>query len=76
VIPIGTSINPGLLTLPVNEKHLVPEHFGVPTFANHAPPFCMICGMLANVSTFWISVGFCHKPEFAGYGGRGRGIAL
>ena len=60
---MGTSIKPGLVILPVSEKHLVPAHFGVPVFANHAPPFWMISGMLANVSTFWISVGFCHKTR-------------
>src|SRR4030042_5025221 len=76
VVPIGTSINPGLFTLPVREKHFVPVHFGVPVLENHAPPFWTIKGMLARVSTFCISVGFPHKPEFAGYGGRGRGIAL
>jgi hypothetical protein len=72
---MGTSIKPGLLTLPVSEKHLVPVHFAVPILENHLPPFCTMSGMLAKVSTFWISVGFFHKPEFAGYGGRGRGIA-
>ncbi len=42
--------------------------------ANHAAPFTMIGGMLAQVSTLLMFVGLPQRPETAGKGGRGRGM--
>ena len=74
VVPMGTSTSPMLLTSPESAKTLVPLLLSVPILAYHFPPFCIIWGMLARVSTLFKIVGFSHRPLCAGNGGRGRGI--
>src|ERR1700758_5254675 len=73
VMPIGTSIRPVFLIFPASAKTLVPLLFAVPMPANHSPPLRMIGGTLAKVSTLLMRVGAPHRPETAGYGGRGLG---
>ena len=74
VMPIGISTNPVFVIFPVRAKTLVPLLRAVPMPANHSAPLRIIGATLAKVSTLLISVGMPHKPETAGYGGRGRGV--
>ena len=76
VVPIGTSTNPVFFTFPASANILVPLPFFVPSCLYHSEPSERITGILANVSTLLILVGLFHNPEFAGKGGRGRGIPL
>jgi len=46
-IPMGTSISPVLLILPVRAKIAVPGDFSGPMALNHAAPFKMIWGVMA-----------------------------
>src|ERR1017187_3552288 len=73
VIPIGISIRPVLVILPVRAKTLVPLLLSVPMLAYHCGPLRMMGAILAKVSTLLMRVGDSHRPETAGYGGRGRG---
>ena len=74
VVPIGTSIRPECLTLPVSAKTFVPLEVAVPILPNHSPPLRMMTGMLASVSTLLMTVGLPQSPLTAGKGGRGRGV--
>ena len=74
VVPIGTSIRPELLILPVRAKTLVPFEVAVPILLNQSPPFRMMTGMFASVSTLLMTVGRPQSPLTAGKGGRGRGM--
>ena len=47
VMPIGTSISPELLILPVSANTFVPVLLGVPIFANQSPPRRMMTGTFA-----------------------------
>ena len=52
----------------------VPVLFGVPSFANAAPPISTMCFTLQSVSTLLTIVGHIHRPSTAGkYGGLMRG---
>src|SRR6478736_2768943 len=73
-IPIGTSMRPLLVILPVSAKTFVPLLFSVPKLAYHSAPLLMMGAMLANVSTLLMSVGQPQRPLSAGKGGRGRGV--
>src|SRR5215217_9668553 len=73
VIPIGTSITPLKLTLPMIVNTFVPGLDDVPNERYHSAPLRMIAGMFASVSTLLTSVGLFHKPRVTGYGGRERG---
>ena len=73
-MPIGTSTSPEFTTRPARANTLVPLLSAVPIDAYQAAPLRMMGAMLANVSTLLISVGWPHKPDTAGYGGRGRGV--
>ncbi len=66
VRPIGTSIRPVLTTAPVRANTLVPLERSVPIELSHSPPRVMTAGMLANVSTLFMSVGAPHRPDAAG----------
>jgi len=68
-IPMGTSINPVLFISPVREKTLVPELLSVPTLKYFSAPSRIIIGILPNVSTLFITVGFLNIPSPLGYGG-------
>ncbi len=74
VVPIGTSIRPVLLTLPVRAKALVP---GL-CFRAHAPYtnrlLRRMIGTLAKVSTLLSTVGFAHRPCSTVRGGLTRGM--
>ena len=61
-MPMGTSISPVFITLPVSAKILVPLLLAVPMFENQAPPRLMMGGILAKVSTLLISVGLPKRP--------------
>ncbi len=74
VTPSGTSTNPGRFTLPTKAKVLVPLLCSVPYWANQSAPWRKMRATQASVSTLLMIVGFPHKPEMAGNGGRGRGI--
>src|ERR1039457_7152477 len=74
VIPMGTSISPVLVTRPARANTLVPLLFSVPIPANQAAPLRTMGATLANVSTLLMRVGLSHRPDSAGYGGRGRGV--
>ena len=74
VMPMGTSIRPLRLILPVSENTLVPFEVAVPSAANASAPCRKIHGRQASVSTLLMSVGLPHKPASAGYGGRSRGM--
>src|SRR5512139_3147646 len=73
VMPIGTSARPVLLILPVRQNTLLPLLFSVPLEAYQSPPFLMMNGTLAKVSTLFRQVGFIHRPLWAGNGGLTRG---
>src|SRR5579862_8536745 len=72
-VPIGTSTRPVRAIRPASANTLVPGLAGDPVEANHAPPFSMMAGIFANVSTLLISVGCPHNPLSGGYGGLGTG---
>ena len=74
VVPIEISTRPMLLTLPPRQNTFVPGDFSVPYFLNSSTPSRRMNGTVASVSTLFRTVGFCHRPETAGKGGRGRGI--
>ncbi len=76
VMPMGTSINPPLLIRPARAKTFVPLLFSVPSEAYSFDPFRIIQGTEAKVSTLLIQVGFPHRPDWAGNGGRYLGIPL
>ncbi len=73
-VPIGTSTNPLLAILPVRAKTAVPLLFSVPIPANQSAPRSMIMGMEARLFTLLMLVGFPSRPDWAGNGGRGRGM--
>jgi hypothetical protein len=66
VMPIGTSTNPVLTTLPTSEKIIVPDDFSVPMPAYHSAPFATMIGTLAQVLTLLMTVGIPHSPRVAG----------
>ncbi len=72
---MGTSTRPTLLTSPVRAKTLVPLLRRVPMPAYHFPPFRMIWGTLARVSTLLRTVGFFQSPWMAGKRRPGPGHA-
>src|SRR4030043_2068215 len=69
VIPMGTSTKPVLLILPTREKTLVPLLNWVPILPNQTAPLSIITGIVAQVSTLLILVGFPQSPDSTGYGG-------
>src|SRR5215207_5902618 len=71
VMPIGTSIRPGLTTLPPTAKVFVPLDFSVPMLAYQAAQFKMICGTFEYVSTLLLLLGLSQTPLTEGKGGRG-----
>src|SRR5690606_34304962 len=73
LIPIGTSMSPGLTTFPPTANVLVPLDFSVPIRAYQAAPFKMICGTFAYVSTLLLLLGLPQTPFTEGKGGRGCG---
>src|SRR5690349_18902269 len=73
-IPMGTSMSPLFVILPVSANTLVPLLFSVPKLAYQSAPFLRIGATLANVSTLLSNVGQPHSPLSAGKGGRGRGV--
>jgi len=73
---MGTSTRPVCFTFPVRANTLVPFDFSVPRDAYQGPPWLMIWGTLAQVSTLLMFVGHPQSPELAGKGGRGRGMPL
>ena len=76
VVPIGTSTSPTFTTFPPNANTFVPFDFSVPIELYHFAPFKIIFVIFAYVSTLFISVGFCHNPQFAGNGGFNLGLPL
>ena len=76
VVPIGTSTNPTLTTLPPKANTLVPFEFSVPILEYQSAPFNIILVIFAYVSTLFIKVGLPHNPSFAGYGGFSLGCPL
>src|ERR1035437_1448961 len=76
VVPMGTSTSPGFVTFPVTANTFVPFDFSVPMEENQAPPFSMITGTFAHVSTLLIKVGLPHNPDTDGNGGLGLGFPL
>src|SRR5690554_2993680 len=74
VIPMGTSARPVFLIFPVRANTFVPLLRSVPTLAYSSAPSRKMVGTLAYVSTLFKQVGLPQRPEFAGKGGRGRGI--
>ena len=68
VIPIGTSIRPGLTTFPPTAKVFVPLDFSVPMLAYQAAPFKIICGTTEYVSTLLLLLGLSHTPLTEGKG--------
>ena len=74
VVPMGTSMRPELLTLPVSANTFVPLLSAVPILLNHSAPRLMMTGMFASVSTLLMTVGRPQRPLTAGNGGRGRGM--
>src|SRR4030067_326462 len=69
VVPMGTSTKPVLLILPTREKTLVPLLNWVPILLNQSAPLSIITGIVAQVSTLLILVGFPHSPDSTGLGG-------
>ena len=69
-----TSASPTFLMSPVRANILVPLLLWVPRPAYQPPPWRIIWGMLARVSTLLSTVGFFQSPDTAGNGGRGRGM--
>src|SRR5438874_343903 len=61
---------------PQAEISLVPVLLPGPILAYSAPPFNIIQGTAAMVSTLLTTVGFCHRPFTAGKGGLMRGFPL
>ncbi len=61
---------------PTIENVLVPLLSSDPTLLNSEGPFCITKVTLAMVSTLLMTVGFPHKPEVVGNGGRVRGVPL
>src|SRR4030042_2793476 len=76
VVPMGTSMRPTLLIVPVRAKTFVPLDPPVPKEANHSPPFKRMAGTLAKVSTLFRTVGCPHKPASVERGGLILGIPL
>jgi len=74
VVPIGTSIRPVLLILPVRAKALVPGLVGVPKDRNHSMPLFIMGATLAKVSTLFSTVGQSKRPCSTVRGGFTRGI--
>ncbi len=72
--PIGTSISPVLLILPVKANALVPELFAVPRETNQSAPFSIMLGTFANVSTLFRSVGLPQRPRSTVLGGLTLGM--
>jgi len=62
-MPIGTSTNPPLFILPASANTFVPLLFSVPKLAKALPPFVIIHGTFAYVSTLFIFVGLPHSPD-------------
>src|SRR5512139_1619701 len=76
VVPMGTSTRPTFFTVPARAKTFVPFEPFVPIEANHLPPFRMIAGTFAKVSTLFRTVGCPHRPASVDLGGLIRGIPL
>ena len=76
VTPMGISTNPACTIFPTTENIAVPGLLFVPIPLNHFPPFSTMGGIDAKVLTLFITVGFPHKPLWAGNGGLGCGIPL
>ena len=57
MIPLGTSYTPGRTTSPESENSRLPLQPPLPPSAYHWPPWIMIAGAQANVSTLLTSVG-------------------
>jgi len=72
-MPIGTSIRPVLLILPVRAKIAVPGDFSGPMALNQSAPRSRIWGDMAYDLTLLTFDGFAQSPATAGNGGRGRG---
>src|ERR1035441_5633620 len=72
-VPMGISTRPVLAIFPVRAKTLVPLLLSVPMLEYHCGPLRRMGAILAKVSTLLMRVGQPHRPETAGYGGRGRG---
>jgi hypothetical protein len=73
-MPMGISMSPVFLILPVRAMTLVPLLFSE---ADRSIPLRTVHddgGILAKVSTLLITVGLPHKPLLAGKGGLGRGM--
>src|SRR5512143_3740217 len=68
-IPIGTSISPEFLILPVSAKTLVPLLFSVPNDAYQSEPFLIMEGTFARVSTLFRHVGRFQRPASVERGG-------
>jgi len=66
VIPMGTSINPLPAIFPAKAKTFVPEDFSIPIALKASPPFFIIQGIFAQVSTLLIFVGLPQRPDSAG----------
>ena len=56
-VPMGTSTSPAFFTRPATAKTLVPLLSPVPMAGNQSAPLSMITGILAQVSTLFMSVG-------------------
>src|SRR4030042_5770920 len=76
VVPIGPSTRPTFFTAPAKAKTFVPLEPFVPMEANHFPPFRMMAGILAKVSTLFRTVGCPQRPASVDRGGLIRGIPL
>ena len=73
-VPMGTSTRPLLAILPLRAKTAVPLLFSVPMPANQSAPRSMMTGTDVRLFTLLIVVGFPSRPDWAGKGGRGRGM--
>ena len=67
-VPSGISTRPVFCTLPTSEKTLVPGLELLPISVNHAGPLATMGGMLYQVSTLLMLVGWPHRPFCAGIG--------
>ena len=74
VLPIGISIKPVLLILPVRAKALVPGEFAGPIDLYQSAPLFIIKGTLAKVSTLFKTVGLSNRPCSTVLGGLTLGI--
>ncbi|MBA7664545.1 hypothetical protein ES703_72606 [subsurface metagenome] len=73
-VPIGTSTSPLLAIFPVRANTAVPLLFSVPIPENQSAPLSIITGIEASVFTLLILEGLPSRPDWAGKGGRGRGM--